>query len=133
MNAHICKDEAIIFPVNFLSPIMTQDVNVTTREANELHPIFLASRMIIFPFCHNDKSSAFVLVNQGGITCSEMLDRSHPCMIILNSGSNIDPSRKSQIIRRIRTFLNMAWSMIDSGNTTRFSCWNYKAHEPDGA
>ena len=121
------------FPCEFPVLDMTQDVTVAAREANKLHPNFLSSCMIILPFCHHDESVAVVLVNPVGITCSEMLDRTHLCMIILNSGSNIDPPMKFRISQWIRNFLNMASSMIDSGIITQFTSRNYKAHEPDGA
>ena len=133
LNCHIPDDTVAMFPVQFLSNIMTGNMKHCVDEARDMYSNLLKSEMIIFPFLRNTQSATVALVNPDSVMTQKSNAESSSFVLFFYPGNVVTPQDMSNIARRLRIFLNCLAQMAGrDGADKPFNGSTYKYHRIPG-
>jgi len=133
LNSHIPDETAVMFPVQFLSNLMTGNMKHCVDEARDMYSNLLESNMIIMPITKKTLSATVALVNPNGIMTPEPNAGRSSFMLFLDPGNVVTPQDMSNIARRLRIFLNhLAQKGVHNRTDKPFNGGTYKYYKIPG-
>ena len=133
LNGQTDDNGVIIFPVDFLPQVITNNVNSVVEEVLKKYPRFIYSRMIMLPVICDSQATIFTVINLIGVIQSEFTSRGISFILSLHPGPDDTRPNLSNISRRLRSFLNKAvQSNTNCYSDVKFTYMNMKIYKPNG-